>query len=155
MLFDSIQERDFREAYSEPCVVFCGHSSLRVGDVLYFIQRYKGSEKNALICTNPQYSANASYDSVINTRNRESAAGASGSAAAAAAAAFQARQNRFFNYFFDDVFKSAPAAAVDAPLKMQRHLLPMDMRLSHSEALALVKDINPRKNLILPNTSKI
>ena len=41
--------------FQTPCVVFTGHPSLRCGDVVHFLSMWKGSGKNAIIFTEPDF----------------------------------------------------------------------------------------------------
>ncbi|KAI6218686.1 Beta-Casp domain-containing protein [Aphelenchoides fujianensis] len=43
--------RDFRT----PCVVLTGHPTMRIGNVVHFMELWAGDEKNAIICTDPDY----------------------------------------------------------------------------------------------------
>ena len=41
--------------FSEPCLVFCGHPSLRCGDVVQLLQMWGANSKNLLALTDPMY----------------------------------------------------------------------------------------------------
>jgi len=48
-------DREFATGLKEPCLVFCGHPSLRCGDVLHFINTWGHNPRNAIILTEPGY----------------------------------------------------------------------------------------------------
>ena len=39
----------------QPCVVFCGHPSLRFGDVVHFIEMWGSNSNNLIIFTEPSF----------------------------------------------------------------------------------------------------
>eukprot|EP01137_Pigoraptor_chileana_P003954 Opistho-2@2548 len=41
--------------YREPCVVFCSHPSLRMGDAVHFLERWSGDPNSTLLLTDPEY----------------------------------------------------------------------------------------------------
>lgn len=62
-VFDSVHDQDFHTAFRpyaekhKPCVVFAGHPSARMGDVLYFLRLWGYSSNNMLLLVEPQFTA--------------------------------------------------------------------------------------------------
>ncbi|ENN70832.1 hypothetical protein HUJ04_004963 [Dendroctonus ponderosae] len=53
--FKHIYSDGFSTEFQEPCVVFCGHPSLRFGDVVQFIELWGNNPKNCIVFTEPDY----------------------------------------------------------------------------------------------------
>lgn len=53
--FKHIYAEGFSTEYRQPCVVFCGHPSLRFGDSVHFIELWRSNPLNAVIFTEPDF----------------------------------------------------------------------------------------------------
>lgn len=53
--FRSLHDENFSNEYRQPCVMFCGHPSLRFGDVIHFIELWGSSPNNAVVFTEPSF----------------------------------------------------------------------------------------------------
>ncbi|XP_003428131.1 integrator complex subunit 9 [Nasonia vitripennis] len=53
--FTSTYAEGFSTDYRQPCVVFCGHPSLRFGDAVHFIQMWGNSPQHTIIFTEPDF----------------------------------------------------------------------------------------------------
>lgn len=53
--FKHIYSDGFSADFRQPCVVFCGHPSLRFGDVVHFIELWGSNPLNTIIFTEPDY----------------------------------------------------------------------------------------------------
>lgn len=53
--FKHIYSDGFSTDFQEPCVVFCGHPSLRFGDVVQFIELWGNNPRNCVVFTEPDY----------------------------------------------------------------------------------------------------
>ncbi|XP_050294937.1 integrator complex subunit 9 isoform X2 [Anthonomus grandis grandis] len=53
--FKHIFSEGFSTDFQEPCVVFCGHPSLRFGDVVQFIELWGNNPRNCIVFTEPDY----------------------------------------------------------------------------------------------------
>ncbi|XP_060530120.1 integrator complex subunit 9 [Cylas formicarius] len=53
--FRHIYSDGFSTDFQEPCVVFCGHPSLRFGDVVQFIELWGNNPRNCIVFTEPDY----------------------------------------------------------------------------------------------------
>ncbi|XP_066262973.1 integrator complex subunit 9 [Euwallacea similis] len=53
--FKHIYSEGFSTDFQEPCVVFCGHPSLRFGDVVQFIELWGNNPRNCIVFTEPDY----------------------------------------------------------------------------------------------------
>jgi len=51
--FRNLQEESVNSEYRQPCVVFCGHPSLRFGDAVHFIEIWGNNPNNLIIFTEP------------------------------------------------------------------------------------------------------
>lgn len=49
--FTSIYAEGFSSDYRQPCVVFCGHPSLRFGDAVHFVQLWGNNPQHTIIFT--------------------------------------------------------------------------------------------------------
>lgn len=56
-VFSSVQQFSitYHASRMHPCIVFCGHASLRFGNVLHLIKLFDQNEKNAMILVEPGY----------------------------------------------------------------------------------------------------
>nr|CAH7765745.1 unnamed protein product [Callosobruchus chinensis] len=53
--FKHIYSEGFSTDFQEPCVVFCGHPSLRFGDVVQFLELWGNNPRNCIVFTEPDY----------------------------------------------------------------------------------------------------
>lgn len=53
--FKHIYSPGFSTEFRQPCVVFCGHPSLRFGDVVHFIELWGSNPQHTIIFTEPDY----------------------------------------------------------------------------------------------------
>jgi integrator complex subunit 9 len=53
--FPSLEAESVHSEYRQPCVVFCGHPSLRCGDAVHFLQLWGASAANMVIFTEPSF----------------------------------------------------------------------------------------------------
>ncbi|XP_019872294.2 integrator complex subunit 9 [Aethina tumida] len=53
--FKHIYSDGFSTDFQEPCVVFCGHPSLRYGDVVHFIELWGNNPRNCIVFTEPDF----------------------------------------------------------------------------------------------------
>ncbi|XP_065844002.1 integrator complex subunit 9-like isoform X2 [Oscarella lobularis] len=53
--FKSVSDSALNSVFKTPCVVFCGHPSLRCGDVVHFMEAWGGNSQNAVIFTEPNF----------------------------------------------------------------------------------------------------
>ncbi|XP_048515351.1 integrator complex subunit 9 isoform X5 [Athalia rosae] len=53
--FTSTYAEGFSTDYRQPCVVFCGHPSLRFGDAVHFVQMWGNSAQHTIIFTEPDF----------------------------------------------------------------------------------------------------
>jgi len=60
----------FSREMRTPCVVFTGHPSLRMGDVVHFIDMWGDDPKNSIIMTDPDFPLNPFYDPYTQLRIR-------------------------------------------------------------------------------------
>jgi len=51
--FRSLQDENVTSDYRQPCVMFCGHPSLRFGDAVHFIELWGHNSNNLVIFTEP------------------------------------------------------------------------------------------------------
>lgn len=49
--FRNLHTERFSSEYRQPCVMFCGHPSLRFGDVIHFIELWGSNHNNTLVLT--------------------------------------------------------------------------------------------------------
>lgn len=49
--FTSTYAEGFSSDYRQPCVVFCGHPSLRFGDAVHFVQLWGNNPQHTIIFT--------------------------------------------------------------------------------------------------------
>ncbi|XP_065343585.1 integrator complex subunit 9 isoform X2 [Cloeon dipterum] len=54
--FKNLWASGFNEQYRQPCVVFCGHPSLRFGDSVHFMEMWGSSPLNTVVFTEPDFS---------------------------------------------------------------------------------------------------
>ncbi|XP_063600129.1 integrator complex subunit 9-like [Penaeus indicus] len=53
--FKSLHAEGFSSEYRQPCIVFCGHPSLRFGDAVHFIEMWGNNPQNAVLFTEPEF----------------------------------------------------------------------------------------------------
>lgn len=53
--FKHIYSEGFSTDFQEPCVVFCGHPSLRCGDVVQFVEMWGNNPRNCIVFTEPDF----------------------------------------------------------------------------------------------------
>ncbi|KAK7075241.1 Integrator complex subunit 9 [Halocaridina rubra] len=53
--FKSLHAEGFSSEYRQPCIVFCGHPSLRFGDAIHFIEMWGNNPQNAILFTEPEF----------------------------------------------------------------------------------------------------
>ncbi|GAB0091728.1 Integrator complex subunit 9 [Sergentomyia squamirostris] len=53
--FKHIYSEDFSTDFRQPCVVFCGHPSLRFGDAVHFVELWGSNPMNTIIFTEPDF----------------------------------------------------------------------------------------------------
>ncbi|KAL7299713.1 hypothetical protein TKK_0007465 [Trichogramma kaykai] len=53
--YTSTHAEGFSTEYRQPCVVFCGHPSLRFGDAVHFMQLWSNNPLNTVIFTEPDF----------------------------------------------------------------------------------------------------
>eukprot|EP00095_Tigriopus_kingsejongensis_P004426 maker-scaffold731_size105367-snap-gene-0.13 protein:Tk04426 transcript:maker-scaffold731_size105367-snap-gene-0.13-mRNA-1 annotation:"integrator complex subunit 9" len=53
--FRSLHDENFSHEYRQPCVMFCGHPSLRFGDVIHFIELWGSNPNNTIVFTEPSF----------------------------------------------------------------------------------------------------
>eukprot|EP01095_Lingulamoeba_sp_RSL-Kostka_P015286 TRINITY_DN697_c1_g1_i2.p1 TRINITY_DN697_c1_g1~~TRINITY_DN697_c1_g1_i2.p1 ORF type:complete len:687 (-),score=161.08 TRINITY_DN697_c1_g1_i2:36-2096(-) len=53
--FDNITDLIHDPNFREPCVIFSGHPSLRMGDIVHLINIYSSNPNNTLLCLEPDY----------------------------------------------------------------------------------------------------
>uniref|UniRef100_A0A336LRJ7 CSON002133 protein n=1 Tax=Culicoides sonorensis TaxID=179676 RepID=A0A336LRJ7_CULSO len=54
--FQHIYSDGFSSEFRQPCIVFCGHPSLRFGDIVHFIEMWGSNPLHTIIFTEPDYS---------------------------------------------------------------------------------------------------
>merc|ERR1719222_1548499 len=57
--FPSLETEAVQSEYRQPCVVFCGHPSLRSGDVVHFLWLWGASPANLVVFTEPSFNHQA------------------------------------------------------------------------------------------------
>ena len=57
--FPSLEAEAVQSEYRQPCVVFCGHPSLRSGDVVHFLRLWGASPANLVVFTEPSFNHQA------------------------------------------------------------------------------------------------
>ncbi|CAI4223317.1 unnamed protein product [Auanema sp. JU1783] len=60
-VYDSLYD-SFSKEYKTPCVVLCGHPTLRIGDAAHLLQLWGNDNKNVLISTNPDFPLQQVYE---------------------------------------------------------------------------------------------
>ncbi|XP_076045376.1 integrator complex subunit 9 isoform X2 [Oratosquilla oratoria] len=53
--FKSLHVEGFSSEYRQPCIVFCGHPSLRFGDAVHFLEMWGSNPQNAILFTEPEF----------------------------------------------------------------------------------------------------
>lgn len=53
--FKHIYSPGFSTEFRQPCVVFCGHPSLRFGDVVHFVEQWGSNSQHTIIFTEPDF----------------------------------------------------------------------------------------------------
>ena len=53
--FKSLYAEGFSTEFKQPCVVFCGHPSLRFGDAVHFMELWGSNPANVVIFTEPEF----------------------------------------------------------------------------------------------------
>ena len=53
--FKSLHAEGFSTEYKQPCIVFCGHPSLRFGDAVHFVEMWGNNVQNAILFTEPEF----------------------------------------------------------------------------------------------------
>ncbi|XP_069190452.1 integrator complex subunit 9 isoform X2 [Procambarus clarkii] len=53
--FKCLHAEGFSSEYRQPCIVFCGHPSLRFGDAVHFIDMWGNNSQNAILFTEPEF----------------------------------------------------------------------------------------------------
>ncbi|RXG67625.1 Integrator complex subunit 9 [Armadillidium vulgare] len=53
--FKNIYSDAFNAEFRQPCIVFCGHPSLRFGDAVHFIEMWGNNPLNAILFTEPEF----------------------------------------------------------------------------------------------------
>lgn len=53
--FKSLQDESVHTEYRQPCVVFCGHPSLRFGEVVHFVELWGSNPANLIVFTEPSF----------------------------------------------------------------------------------------------------
>ncbi|KAL1465351.1 hypothetical protein WDU94_004932 [Cyamophila willieti] len=53
--FKSIHDDAFNAEFRQPCIVFCGHPSLRFGDSVHFVQLWASNPLHTIIFTEPDF----------------------------------------------------------------------------------------------------
>jgi len=53
--FQSIASEGVHSEYRQPCVVFCGHPSLRMGDAVHFLEMWGNNPANLVVFTEPSF----------------------------------------------------------------------------------------------------
>ena len=51
--FRNLYDENFSNEYRQPCVMFCGHPSLRFGDVTHFVELWGSNPNNTIVFTEP------------------------------------------------------------------------------------------------------
>ena len=54
--FRNLYDEAFNSEYRQPCIMFCGHPSLRFGDVIHFIELWGNNPNNTVVFTEPSFS---------------------------------------------------------------------------------------------------
>ena len=54
--FRNLYDETFNSEYRQPCILFCGHPSLRFGDVIHFIELWGNNPNNTIVFTEPSFS---------------------------------------------------------------------------------------------------
>ena len=54
--FRNLYDETFNSEYRQPCIMFCGHPSLRFGDVIHFIELWGNNPNNTIVFTEPSFS---------------------------------------------------------------------------------------------------
>ena len=54
--FRNLYDESFNSEYRQPCIMFCGHPSLRFGDVIHFIELWGNNPNNTIVFTEPSFS---------------------------------------------------------------------------------------------------
>ena len=62
--FPSLEAEAVQSEYRQPCVVFCGHPSLRSGDVVHFLRLWGASPANLVVFTEPSFNHQVCSNSV-------------------------------------------------------------------------------------------
>ncbi|TRY72412.1 hypothetical protein TCAL_03963 [Tigriopus californicus] len=53
--FRSLHDENFSTEYRQPCIMFCGHPSLRFGDAIHFIELWGSNPNNTIVFTEPSF----------------------------------------------------------------------------------------------------
>ncbi|KAG8271111.1 Integrator complex subunit 9 [Homalodisca vitripennis] len=53
--FKHIYDEGFSNDFRQPCVVFCGHPSLRFGDAVHFVEMWASNPQHTIIFTEPDF----------------------------------------------------------------------------------------------------
>jgi integrator complex subunit 9 len=53
--FPSLHAEGFTNEYRQPCVVFCGHPSLRFGNVVHFIELWGSHSNHSIVFVEPDF----------------------------------------------------------------------------------------------------
>lgn len=53
--FQHIYSEGFSNEFRQPCIVFCGHPSLRFGDIVHFIEMWGSNPLHTIIFTEPEF----------------------------------------------------------------------------------------------------
>lgn len=53
--FKHIYSEGFSSEFRQPCVIFCGHPSLRFGDIVHLIELYSSNSNHTIIFTEPDF----------------------------------------------------------------------------------------------------
>lgn len=54
--FRNLYDENFSSEYRQPCIMFCGHPSLRFGDVIHFVELWGSNPNNTIVFTEPSFS---------------------------------------------------------------------------------------------------
>lgn len=53
--FRNLYDENFSTEFRQPCVMFCGHPSLRFGDAIHFLELWGGNSNNTIVFTEPSF----------------------------------------------------------------------------------------------------
>ncbi|XP_040572594.1 integrator complex subunit 9 [Lepeophtheirus salmonis] len=53
--FRTMHDENFSNEYRQPCIMFCGHPSLRFGEVIHFIELWGSNSNNTIVFTEPSF----------------------------------------------------------------------------------------------------